>query len=591
MFPMSQHPPAAVANQSGLSKPSNPAKNVSLPSNSATGPPGSASALPAVTTAVSFNYPNFPPNETPYMAILQNNVYPFPISTPIGTTSALRGGTPAQTMPFLNGSFYSPQMFHPSQLQQLQQQQPHSQPQVQACHQNTSTSSGSSSSHKQPRGAQVGGNNLLASASMQLQQPHKQHVLPSNQSRKLEVEITAENPPFVADSQSSHAKESVYRQKNFTVPVQPLNFRLMPSAGLSGSSGGNHGEKQQQQLHGLKGAVELFPSPAFAMSFADFNGNKTAFSGNNMVSTLNFSSLPQNPVIFQSLPDMAQLGYQVTPAPQAAQQKSHQVSEGKSGGGSNTPNDAKKATSGKPSTTTGQTLVFDNSAKTLSFMSSTGNWPPRYVTSTALMANGPLAGNTSNSQQQQLLQLQVQQHHMLPQQQPAAATATPTRSKALTTNNNLSSSSTVAKFPNNPPVYSQALIQGNGSVQTSQSKNTGRNPSSLKNMPQQQGRAPPGHTQISFGGDPKSALAPHVQQIVANNHHSSSTSVAGIPTAGNSRTNATGSGKAGASVNTLQSQQTENSSTRAGQKSSPVCGRNVPSILSTCPNHLSELKY
>jgi hypothetical protein len=588
MFPMSQHPAAAVANQSGLSKPANPAKNVSLPSNSATGPPGSSSALPAVTTAMSFNYPNFPPNETPYMAILQNNVYPFPISTPIGATSALRGSTPAQTMPFLNGSFYSPQMFHTSQLQQLQQQQPHSQPQVQACHQNTSTSSNSSSSHKQPRGAQVGGNNLLASASMQLQQPHKQHVLPSNQSRKLEVEITAENTPSVADSQSSHAKESVYRQKNFTVPVQPLNFRLMPSAGSSGSSGGNHGEKQQQQ-HGLKGAVEIFPSPAFAMSFADFNGNKTAFSGNNMVSTLNFSSLPQNPVIFQSLPDMAQLGYQVTPAPQAAQQKSHQVSEGKSGGGSSTSNDAKKATSGKPSTTTGQTLVFDiNSAQTLSFMPSTGNWPPRYVTSSALMANGPVAGNTSNSQQQQLLQLQVQQHHMLPQQQPAVAMAT--RSKALTTNNNFSSSSTVAKFPNNPPVYSQALIQGNSSVQSSQSKNAGRSPSSLKNMPQQQGRAPPGHTQISFGGDPKSALGPHVQPIVANNHHSSSTSVAATPTAGNSRTNATG-GKAGASVNTLQSQQTENSSTRAGQKSSPVCGRNVPSILSTCPNHLSELKY
>ncbi|KAE8009727.1 hypothetical protein FH972_006148 [Carpinus fangiana] len=578
MFPMSQHPAAAVANQSGLSKPSNPAKNVSLPSNSATGPPGSSSALPAVTTAMSFSYPNFPPNETPYMAILQNNVYPFPISTPIGTTSALRGSTPAQTMPFLNGSFYSPQMFHSSQLQQQQ-------PQVQACHQNTSTSSGSSSSHKQPRGAQVGGNNLLASASMQLQQPHKQHVLPSNQSRNLEVEITAENPPSVADSQSSHAKESVYRQKNFTVPVQ--HFRLMPSAGSSGSSGGNHGEKQQQ--HGLKGAVELFPSPAFAMSFADFNGNKTAFSGNNMVSALNFSSLPQNPVIFQSLPDMAQLGYQVTPAPQAAQQKSHQVSEGKSGGGSSTSNDAKKATSGKPSTTTGQTLVFDiNSAQTLSFMPSTGNWPPRYVTSTALMANGPLAGNTSNSQQQQLLQLQVQQHHMLPQQQPAAGTAT--RSKALTTNNNLSSSSTITKFPNNPPVYSQALIQGNSSVQSSQSKNTGRSPSSLKNMSQQQGRAPPGHNQISFGGDPKSALAPHVQPIVAHNHHSSSTSAAGTPTAGNSRTNATG-GKAGASVNTLQSQQTENSSTRAGQKSSPVCGRNVPSILSTCTNHLSELKY
>ncbi|KAK9179845.1 hypothetical protein WN943_029051 [Citrus x changshan-huyou] len=43
-------------------------------------------------------------------------------------------------------------------------------------------------------------------------------------------------------------------------------------------------------------------------------------------------------------------------------------------------------------------------------------------------------------------------------------------------------------------------------------------------------------------------------------------------------------------IKNVSQQQAENSSASAGQKSSPVCGRNVPSILSTCPSHLSELK-
>lgn len=597
IFSMSQHA-AAGANQSGSSKLANPAKNVSLTSNSAagslgsnaaTGPLGSSPVLPAVATAVSFNYPSFPASEAPYMAILQNNGYPVPISTPVGTTTtAFRGSNPAQTMPFFNGPFYSSQMFHPSQLQQ---QQPHLQPLVQTTHQSTSTSSGGlSSSHKQPRGAQVSGNNLLASSGTQLQQQQKQNLPPSNQSRKLEAEMTRENTPSVADSRASHTQKSVYGQ-NFTVPVQPLNFTLMPSAPLGGSSGGNHGEKQQQ---GIKGAVELFPSPAFGMSFAAFNGSNSA-------STLNFSSMPQNPVIFQSFPDMVRQGYQVALAPQAAQQKNHQVSEGKNGANLINPDDAKKAPKNS-STTTGQTLVFDNSARTLNFMSSpvTCNWPSRSVTSTTITTNAPTAGNASNSQQQQqLLQLQIQKQHMMQQQQHAL----PARSKAPTTNG-FSSSNMVAKFPNNPPVFSQTIIHSNSSVQSSHSKNAGRTPASqapttssvasnastLKNLSQQQGRAPPGPAQISFGGNPKSALAPHGQQIHANTQ-SSSTSASGSPsTGGNLRTNSTG-GKAGSSINTLQSQQTENSSGGTGQKSSPVCGRNVPSILNTCPSHLSELKY
>ncbi|KAL9408315.1 hypothetical protein AB3S75_046804 [Citrus x aurantiifolia] len=94
----------------------------------------------------------------------------------------------------------------------------------------------------------------------------------------------------------------------------------------------------------------------------------------------------------------------------------------------------------------------------------------------------------------------------------------------------------------------------------------------IKNVSQQQVRTSQGHTQISFERHSKSGLAPQGQQITTSNQS---------PTRS----------KAGSSIPTLPSQQAENSSASAGQKSSPVCGRNVPSILSTCPSHLSELKY
>ncbi|KAF3436292.1 hypothetical protein FNV43_RR23384 [Rhamnella rubrinervis] len=587
IFPLSQHqsPITATPHHSRSSKSAKSANNASVSSNSAVGAMGVSSALPSVATAVSFNYQNLASKEVPYLALLQNNGYPFPISTPIGTTPAIGGGTHAQAMPFFNGPFYSSQMLNPSQLQQ---QQPHPQIPVLPTHQNTSTSSGSALSHKksesrQLQGTQVSGNNFFTSANMQLQQPQKHYVPVSHQSRKLEAEVSVENSPSTADTYASQAQKSASCQ-NFAFQFQPLNYTLMPSATMVGQGGGNWGEKSQQQ--GLKGGVELIPQE-FAMSLTSFTGNVTA-------SSLNFSSMPQNPAIFQSLPDMIRQGFQA-PAPQAMHHKNNKVPEGKTGGASSNSDDGIKAATGKYSSTMGQTLAFDNSVRTLNFMSSpvTGNWTSRPISSTSISTSIPATGNIpSSSQQQHLFQLQLQNQHMLLQQQKHAVAA---RSKTPSTNS-LPSSSVAGKFANNGPVSSQALIQCNVSVQSGQSKNSGRtiasqvpnsslissNTSTLKNV-SQQGRASPGHTQISFGGN--SGPAPEGQQTP--NNKSSFSFGSGSPSKdGSLRTNTTG-GKACSSTSAPQPQQTENSTIGNGQKSSPVCGRNVPSILSACP----ELKY
>lgn len=589
IIPLSQHQAAvaATSNPSGPAKSATSSAKTSLSSNSAAGAPVNSSSLPPV---VSFNYPNLPANDSPYLAILQNNGYPFPISTHVGAPPPLRGGTQSQAMPCFNGTFYSSQMFHPSQLHQPQ---PHSQPLVQQANQNTSASSGSSSSNKHPqtqqlRGTQISGNNFLTPTTMQSQQLQKQHVPSSHQSRKRDVELCGENTQSAVDARASHIQKNVYGQ-NFAVPVPPVNFALMPSATLAG--GGNPGEKKpqhQSQQQGLKGGVELIPSQAFAMSFASFNGSNTA-------SGINFSSMAQNPVIFQSLPDMVRHGYQVAPAAQMTQQKNYQISEGKIGSDSSNAEDGRKTIPGK-SSNVGQsfnfckpgstdpsistlmgTTVFDGSTRTLNFVSSPANLNrPSRTTTSPVAANGP-------SQQQQLIQLQKQH---------AIGSG---RTKVPTSSNHQPSPSITTKFPNNHSVFPQNLVQSMSSAQSSLWKNSARTPASqvpapstnsaIKNLPQQQGRAPQGQTQISFGGSPRSTSAP--SPFVTGSPTNSSIS----NTTGGSLRTTPMSSKAGPSIPMLQPQPADNSSSSPGQKSSPVCGRNVPSILSTCPSHLSEVKY
>lgn len=318
--------------------------------NSAT---ASASTTPA-TPALSFNYPNMPANETQYLAILQNNPYTFPIPA-VGTPPNYRGNPHAQAMPLFNGSFYSSQMIHPSQIPQPPQQPPpqtqpqnhhpshshsHSQ-QISQTHQNSSGSTSSSQKHLQAQqrqqgsGAAVNGggsgnggslhNSYPGHKSSRSQPPSQQHMNPPPQARHLENEVAGgEDSPSTADSRVSRAATtmSVYGH-NFAMPVHSQNFAMMnPQSALSiaAASGTNTNDKkqqqqqqqsQQQQQQGLKrGGVESsLPPQTFAMSFAPMNGT-----------TGTISSMAQNHAIFQSLPESLRQSYHhmMTPPPVTA---------------------------------------------------------------------------------------------------------------------------------------------------------------------------------------------------------------------------------------------------------------------------------
>ncbi|XP_004290647.1 PREDICTED: protein TIME FOR COFFEE-like [Fragaria vesca subsp. vesca] len=408
------------ASVAATSNPSGPSKYTELTNNASH---FSHSALSTVAAA-TVSSPNVTFQEGPYLAI---NGYSFPMTTPSGTTLAFQGGN-SQAVPLYNGPFYSNQIFHPSQLHQ---QQPHSQfqHQVQSSHhKNTGMSTDSSKSHRQPESRQLQKTQFI---SMQSQQSQKKYVAQSLQPRKVENDIIGGHP-----ATSSRAQHSVYGyRQNFAVPLQPMNFTMMPYVTSSGGGSGNHIEQSQQQ--DLKGV--------FGMSFGSMSGNKGTGT------LLNFSSMPQNPAMYQNLP--------IT---QGTHQKNHQVSERKTGSVSdNSDHDGSKAVTGSSSPTVAQTLVFDNSATNLNF-------------------------TTSNSHQQRLYQFQ------LLQQQPAMAA----RSKASKSTH----------------VFSQPPVQCNTSIQSP--NNSGRSlishvpvTTSTVNSFLQQGRVSQGQTQISFGGNPKSSLA------------------------------------------------------------------------------------
>ncbi|XLR53199.1 hypothetical protein HN51_021424 [Arachis hypogaea] len=554
-----------------------------------------SSTLPAVAASMSFSYPNFSTSDTPYVTIVQNNGYSFPYSTSLaGANAAIRGANPAQAPQILNGTCYSSQSIHPPQHPQ---QHPHSQVLVPPSYPNPSTSS-SSSSYKQSQGAQFNGNSILTSPPMQSQQSQKQHASLSHH-LKHETEVNRDNASSVVN-RKSYPQKNVHGH-NFTIPAQPVNLSFRPSV-ISDNVGGNSrniSDKQQQQ-QASKGGVETTPSQAFAISFGAYNGT-------NVPSNLNFSAVGQNPVIFHSLPDISWQGYQAASTPHSTQQRPYSITEGKSGGSSSHQEDEKKITHGKSSTNYGPTtLVFDNSSKNVNFMfsPSNGNWPNCTVASSSVtsvsstaITSAPLSSNASSSQEPSLLHLQKQYGIQQSQQQPAMATWY----KAPSTNIN-----SATKFANDIPVFTQT--QSKSSTQASNSRSSGRtmdshlhhapvitsNAPNLKSYSQEQGRISQGRMQISFGGDYTTPLPPQ-GQLISNNRPVSTTVAGTPPNGGNVKPNPEGrkvsSSMNTSSVNTSQSQQTDNSSAGSGKKSSPVCGRNVPSILSSCPSQLSELKY
>lgn len=615
IFPLShqQHAAAAAASvRPGLAK----SPNVGAASAGASTTASSGSSAAAAATAMSFNYPNMPGGETQYLAILQNNGYPFPVPAHVGAPPAYRGSH-AQAMPFFNGSFYSSQMLHPSQLQQ---QSPAQLPQSQPGHHNTSISSSSSSTQKhlqnqQQRPHNSNGNlpgfpSAKTQQAQQLQLQHNQHA--PHQVRALECE-GGEDSPSTADSRVARANMNIYGQ-NFAVPIPTGNFALMTPAqlGAANGTGSTPGEKKQQQLlpqqPGPKSGLESFPSPAFAMSFSSINSS---------VSAHGLDMIAPNHAILQSLPEANRHNYQIMAAPAVAhsaqQKKNHRASDEGKMDASN--EDERKPLAGKTPATIGQSIAFsrpdladtsvsalpgsnvvDSSARTLNLGSAASRTSGSVTPAVGSTHSGPTSQQQLQRNQQHQQMIQLQKHSQF------AAAA---RSKSPVTSNGSvygdhPSSAAASKFPS-LSTFSQNLIPTNsaqsqstqwkGSIRptTSQvpSSLANTSTSSLKNLPQQQGRTQQGQTHISFAANSKSPNALQGQQIPNSNQSPSSPVVVGSPTtssmsksAGGSPRTATSSstGNKSAQASSLQAQ-VKNPSSLPTRKSSPVGTGNVPLIL------------
>ncbi|XP_008802669.2 protein TIME FOR COFFEE-like [Phoenix dactylifera] len=524
VFPLNQQQAAAAAvaaaaTRSGVSK-STPGPPSSGASSSAV--MGSATGGPAAPMSLSFA--SLPPNETQYLAILQNNAYPFPIPAHVAGAPPYRGASPGQAMPF----FYPSQVLHPSQLQQQGLQQP---PHAQQGRQNTSTSSGSSSSQKhlqQPQqalggGASGGGNSLGFPATNQ-----RQHLLP-HQARQQESDKGLEDSPSTADSRVSQAQKSIYSH-SFAMPIYSQNFALMSNASTAGALGtvGGHSDKQSLHHHQQQPLQNQTSSQAFPMPFA-FSGAGAAPPG------LDFPSMAQKHALFQSFPEQARHGYHhfATAADQAAQQKKA-MEDGKPAAdlmnASAAPEEERKMMAGSKAPASGSqhclnfskpdseppissiigNSVIESSSRTLNLIPAasnagrTANRSGGAAPLTTLAATASV--NLSNSQQQQQLQQQLfllqrqQQLQNLHQQQQQRHLAS-THVKSSTSSNGASVYSDrlpggSTKYPQTLPNFPQSLIQGGSPTQSPQWK-----------------------ASAARSGTPAPAPAPSPAQSVVKNNH------------------------------------------------------------------------
>ncbi|CDY10637.1 BnaA05g17250D [Brassica napus] len=514
IIPVGQQPHAAAASV----RPNSGNTGSSGATATANSMNGSASATPAGAPTMTFSYPGMPGNETQYLAILQNNGYPFQVPAHVGAPPAYRGA-PGQPMPFFNGSFYSSQMIQPPFSQpQKQQQQPQQQQagQIPQSHspsnQNGSVSTSSSAAQKHLQNQQLRppinhGNSQgfpthkVQSQPLSFQQRH-QH----RENTPQHSETVGEDSPSTADSRSS--RSSVAYGQNYGMQMQPTNLGLMSSAVPGGGvvvSSSKHCEKKSQQ-QGSKAGMESFQSQGYAMTFATFNGTSSAPS-------LNMSSIPQNHPMFHSMPEAARQGYQMmaanVAAAQAAQQKmnySAPSDDGKSGSNATANTMEEQRKTGKTSGVNGgQSIAFSNKHDLAD--ASVSAVPSGSIVDTSRLLNlGSAMPQSSSSmptshqqqlmqqQQQQLMQQQQQQHMQRNQsQQPyptmylqkqqryaTSVAASAARTKGSVANNGSGfpdhsitiSPAGGAKFPNANSGFPQNLVQSpSNQVQSTQWKN------------------------------------------------------------------------------------------------------------------------
>ncbi|CAM8993289.1 unnamed protein product [Rhodiola kirilowii] len=514
---------------------------LSQPSVAGAAPTANQNSISGNTT-MSFNYPNMAANETQYLAIMQNNPYHFPFPTHAGAQPVYRGAHP-QAMPFFNGSFYSPQMLHPSQLQQQPLHSAHGH--LNQPGQNTGISSGSSSSqknmqnhsHKSPGNGNNGGITNLKQSFPSPKNLSSQ--LPLQQQNQHLTEAGNEDSPSTADSRGSRSNLGMYSEgRNFPNHVQ--NFAQTSISSLSvgggtntnnGVTNGNHhknGKKLLQQRQGLKVGVDSAQShQGFAVSFGSLTGDGGG------PPALDITSMGQTHAILQNFPDAARHSYQVmASAAQQAQQNKNclivdEVRKGGGGGGdaSNVEEERKSMVTKGGLSNVGLSIAFsrsdladssvpgnnvDSSSKILNVGLSIAfsrsdladsSFPGNNVDSSSknlIVGPGPGSINSLNSRQQQLLNQQQQQQksqfiqlHKQPQQFMASAATgkTPSKSNGNLYPDHLPTNAAVAVKLTNPVTCIQhklAPISGGSSsssspAQSPQWKNSAR--TSLSQVP------------------------------------------------------------------------------------------------------------
>lgn len=258
-----------------------------------------------------------------------------------------------------------------------------------------------------------------------------------------------------------------------------------------------------------------------------------AFSfGSNASATpvLNFSSMAQNSGMFQMLPEMSRN------ANQMMHQKSFQPSEGKSiGNGGQSFSYSRPDSSEMSALATMGPPKFDNLARNINFLPSSINGSQPFQTSTA--------ASVPNFQQHQLIQ--IQDHHMHQM--------------------HLGGNIPMFSAPNEAALFHPKWENFPRSGATEGSPQ-------LKSS-----------THISFGnGGPVSATSYQGHQFMFKTESSNSSM---------SRNTLSSQRNASATPPPPPPNPQEGEGGATQKSSSPACRRNVPSIVSTCPPQLPELKY
>ncbi|KAG5399459.1 hypothetical protein IGI04_014066 [Brassica rapa subsp. trilocularis] len=348
-------------------------------------------------------------------------------------------------------------------------------------------------------------------------------------SQVLQNQTQGQREPKAAScSSSSHRQLQPQVSVNSVSSQANVQKHRQQSQKSEAKSAGDNSDSRGSHTHKGGPYGQIMTAP---MHQQNFSMSFASLAGGSAPANLNFSTN----------------GYQFVSAAPVVHHKKHQAGDSKTGGGSCSSHaeDQKKTLTGRTPAMNGQTLVFDNPSRTLNFVSST--WPPPAATT--------MSGDPS-----------VFTHHLTQRQQHSGRSKTMTHSQA----DSVTAKSSQWKNPTTSSL-------------------TSCNSLDLKQFQSQQQIRTHGQTQISFeapsksqqkrsgGGSSSSAVtgsAPHEKAAKPKVNNSKALPLSHVPSSA-----------------AHAQDPAENSASGSTQKSSPVCGRNVPPIITSCPGHLSELKY